>query len=234
MDYKKTGELIADIRKEKQLTQKELAALLHISDTTVSKWERGAGFPDVSMIEPLSRALGISIAELFRGEREAAQGSAATENLLGEVLRAARAEIARKKKKYIFWSVAIGCYALLWAILFIFYERPMPMLGGTYQSVNIYGHCVQFAVQPADSTFVQYIDCRYVNKGTYMQNEDGTYSFDGDVKDYTVMLREDNSFDIIIVKLDDSRAITLSYLWKTPTYNGTDYGDEEEYKGYLR
>jgi len=45
MDYKKTGELIANIRKERGMTQKELADELFISDRTVSKWERGGWFP---------------------------------------------------------------------------------------------------------------------------------------------------------------------------------------------
>ena len=54
MDRQKTGALIAQMRKERGLTQRELAEQLHISDRTVSKWERGAGFPDVSMLIPLA------------------------------------------------------------------------------------------------------------------------------------------------------------------------------------
>lgn len=50
MDAGKTGELIAQARKQKNMTQKQLAEALHISDRTVSKWERGAGFPDVSLL----------------------------------------------------------------------------------------------------------------------------------------------------------------------------------------
>ncbi|MBP3485454.1 MAG: helix-turn-helix transcriptional regulator, partial [Oscillospiraceae bacterium] len=48
MNREKTGTLIGAARKEKNMTQKELAAVLHVSDRAVSKWERGAGFPDVS------------------------------------------------------------------------------------------------------------------------------------------------------------------------------------------
>ena len=51
MDREKTGALIAAARKERGLTQKELAERLHISDRAVSKWERGVGFPDVSLLE---------------------------------------------------------------------------------------------------------------------------------------------------------------------------------------
>lgn len=69
MDKAKTGALIAAARKEKDMTQKELAAALHVSDRAVSKWERGAGFPDISLLEPLADALGLGVLDLLRGER---------------------------------------------------------------------------------------------------------------------------------------------------------------------
>ena len=61
MDKTKTGALIAAARKEKNMTQKELAKALHVSDRAVSKWERGAGFPDVSLLEPLAEALDLQV-----------------------------------------------------------------------------------------------------------------------------------------------------------------------------
>lgn len=70
MDRIKTGGLIAAARKEKNLTQKELAQRLHVSDRAVSKWERGAGFPDVGLLEPLAAALDLNVLDLLRGERE--------------------------------------------------------------------------------------------------------------------------------------------------------------------
>ena len=69
MDRLKTGELIAVARREKNLTQKELAQKLHVSDRAVSKWERGAGFPDVGLLEPLAKALDLNVLDLLRGER---------------------------------------------------------------------------------------------------------------------------------------------------------------------
>lgn len=71
MDQTKTGALIASERKRLGLTQRELAERLHISDRTVSKWERGAGFPDISLLEPLSRVLELTVPELLRGQRAA-------------------------------------------------------------------------------------------------------------------------------------------------------------------
>lgn len=70
MDNAKTGALVAARRKELNLTQKELAEKLHISDRTVSKWERGAGFPDISLLEPLADALGLSVLDLIQGARQ--------------------------------------------------------------------------------------------------------------------------------------------------------------------
>ena len=69
MDNKKTGALIAARRQEFDLTQKELADRLNVSDRTISKWERGAGFPDVSLLEPLADELGLSVLELIHGQR---------------------------------------------------------------------------------------------------------------------------------------------------------------------
>ncbi|HIV68953.1 MAG TPA: helix-turn-helix domain-containing protein [Candidatus Butyricicoccus stercorigallinarum] len=69
MDVRKTGSLIAALRREQNMTQKELAQLLCLSDRTVSKWERGAGAPDVSLWSDLSEILGISVRDLLAGER---------------------------------------------------------------------------------------------------------------------------------------------------------------------
>lgn len=69
MDLNKTGKFIALIRKEKGLTQRELAEKLNLSKKTISKWERGVGFPDISLILPLCKCLEIDANELMTGER---------------------------------------------------------------------------------------------------------------------------------------------------------------------
>ncbi len=69
MDQFKTGQFIKSIRKEKNLTQREVAEKLSISEKTVSKWETGNGMPEVSLMLPLCKLLGISINELLSGER---------------------------------------------------------------------------------------------------------------------------------------------------------------------
>lgn len=67
MNYEKIGEFIAKKRKEKNLTQKDLAQLIGVTDKAVSKWERGLGCPDVSILEVLSKELDVSILEILKG-----------------------------------------------------------------------------------------------------------------------------------------------------------------------
>ena len=68
MDRYVTGAVIRKLRENKKMTQEELAGKLFVSSKAVSKWETGQGFPDVSLIEPLAKALGISVIELLSGE----------------------------------------------------------------------------------------------------------------------------------------------------------------------
>ena len=68
MDKYVTGAVIRKLRENKNMTQEELADRIFVSSKAVSKWETGHGFPDISLIEPLSQALGISVIELLQGE----------------------------------------------------------------------------------------------------------------------------------------------------------------------
>lgn len=69
MEQEKIGRFIQDLRKEKNMTQKDLADQLGVTDRAVSKWENGRGMPDVSLMKPLCDILGISVSELLSGER---------------------------------------------------------------------------------------------------------------------------------------------------------------------
>lgn len=84
MDQIKIGHFIADSRKAKNLTQRQLADALAISDKTVSKWETGKGLPDVSLMLPLCRALEITVNDLLTGEKVSASDyqTKAEENMM--------------------------------------------------------------------------------------------------------------------------------------------------------
>ena len=97
MDAIKTGKLISELRKEQGLTQAELAEKILVSDKAISRWETGRGYPDITNMEALSAALGISVGELLNGEKlddtvTAVEIRGAERNMMG-VLR----ETARKK-----------------------------------------------------------------------------------------------------------------------------------------
>ena len=63
-----TGTTIRQLRESRQLTQAELAERIGVSSKTVSKWETGKGLPDITLLQPLAQALGISVIELMNGE----------------------------------------------------------------------------------------------------------------------------------------------------------------------
>ena len=63
-----TGTTIKNLRESRNLTQAELAEMIGGSSKTVSKWETAKGLPDITLLQPLSQALGISVIELMNGE----------------------------------------------------------------------------------------------------------------------------------------------------------------------
>ena len=63
-----TGSIIKELRENKKLTQQQLADKLYVSDKTISKWETGKGYPDITLLEPLASELGISVIELMAGK----------------------------------------------------------------------------------------------------------------------------------------------------------------------
>ena len=122
MNAQKTGSLIAAIRKEQNRTQQDLSNELGVSSAAISKWERGIGFPDVSLIEPLATSLGITIAELFKGERIENGDANEYENLLSDVVKVSKNEIS-KKKKISNWIIAITVDVLYLLISIITQKR---------------------------------------------------------------------------------------------------------------
>ena len=63
------GKFISEVRKEKGLTQKELAERLNVTDKAVSKWETGRSVPDIALLTPLADALGVTVVEILQGEK---------------------------------------------------------------------------------------------------------------------------------------------------------------------
>ena len=114
MNAAKTGALIAQMRKEKGLTQRELAERVYVSVQAVSKWELGKNFPDLSLMEPLSDILDLTVSELLAGER----GEAPKDELVRDTLRLGEEQFRPKIKRWrgLFIAAAIVLAAVLAAL----------------------------------------------------------------------------------------------------------------------
>lgn len=112
MNTQKTGILIAEARREKGLTQKQLALQLHVSDRTISKWERGVGFPDVTLLEPLAQTLEVSIIDLIQGERG---NDTPSEITIRSAIQTIGQQLKANMRKQL--SCLIACIALLLFLL---------------------------------------------------------------------------------------------------------------------
>lgn len=112
MDQIKIGKFISEERKAKKYTQRELADKLSISDKTISKWERGNGFPEVSLLLPLCNELEITVNELLAGERlqEMDYKKEAEENMMNLVKE------AQESKKKIIMSAMVAVLVIIAAV----------------------------------------------------------------------------------------------------------------------
>lgn len=88
MTNKSMGEIISTLRKEKGMTQKELADLLNITDKAVSKWERDIAFPDTATIPKLSEILEVSVEELMNAKAIPASEHKGTGHMIKTILKA--------------------------------------------------------------------------------------------------------------------------------------------------
>lgn len=116
MNQVKIGKFIAEMRKEQNLTQKQLADKLGISDRTISKWECGKGMPDVGLMIPLCEEIKINVNELLSGERlsENHYSKRAEENMMRLI-----EENGNKKKREIMYALTYGLAIVMVAVLLV-------------------------------------------------------------------------------------------------------------------
>nr|MCR5728494.1 helix-turn-helix domain-containing protein [Lachnospiraceae bacterium] len=118
IDQKKTGLFIAEVRKAKGLTQKQLADEIGVSDKAVSRWETGRGMPDTLIMPELCRTLEININELLSGERlsEDAYSGKAEEHMV-DLIRNNEAE--KRAGKHTIIGLIMGLIMILLFVAFI-------------------------------------------------------------------------------------------------------------------
>ncbi len=121
MNQKQIGNFIAQKRKEKNLTQMQLAEILGVSNKTVSKWENGNCMPDYSIIKPLCKELGITVSELMDGEEKSESSQNADDMRIMFLLR--RVQELDKQNKSIF-----GFLIMVLGVSFMVFSK---FFGGT-------------------------------------------------------------------------------------------------------
>ena len=142
MDQLKIGRFIAECRKQKNLTQMQLAEKLGITDKAISKWERGIAMPDSSIMLELCDILGISVNELLSGEKISMENnSQKNEQLLLDMAK----ELAKKNK--MIWSSMLAIMIVSMTALFAgIFIAAFLIPEGIWQLVTILGVCIVFLI----------------------------------------------------------------------------------------
>ena len=117
MDAEKTGRLIAALRKEKNMTQQQLAEQLYVSDKAVSRWETGRGFPEITVLENIADILGVSVAEIIKGEKiEGTISADEMTSITDESIRMSKKYVEQKRNRNILSGFLAGVILLITVI----------------------------------------------------------------------------------------------------------------------
>lgn len=119
MNQEKIGKFILELRKEKKMTQQELALKIGVTDRAISKWENGRGMPDLSLMKPLCDELGISINELISGEKiNKKEYQDRFEENIFNTINYSQKQIKKTRNKYVIIIVIIVLFLIVLATLF--------------------------------------------------------------------------------------------------------------------
>ena len=165
MDLKNTGKLIQEARKKKNLTQEELGEKCGVTNTAVSKWERGICFPDVALLQKLSEILELSIYEIISGKEHKNENSSAEnsaiKNAIEKTLEISQNEIKIKTVKHKKINIVIAILSVILIIttaLFMWIAfTPADGYGKTntikicsYPGNNVYELPIKCKINPGD------------------------------------------------------------------------------------
>jgi len=136
MDAKKFGAFIAKCRKDKHMTQSDLAEVLRVTDKAVSRWERGIGFPDINTIEPLADALGVSIIEFMKSEKidEPMIHKDSINDVLTDTLELTKIQRQRERKSIMILLTII----LILTLIILYIDLSMVIVDGDFISAILF------------------------------------------------------------------------------------------------
>ena len=116
MDIEKISNLIKTKRKEKGLTQEELAQKINVTEKAISRWETGRGTPDISLLVPLAEELDISVSELLKGKEDKKE-----DKNIKEIVN--YIDVSKTKKNKLIIPIATILYTITYIIFMVFKSR---------------------------------------------------------------------------------------------------------------
>lgn len=206
MDNKRTGQFIAQRRKSLNLTQKQLAEKLNVTDKAVSKWETGKGSPDISLLSVIANVLNVTVVELLNGEySEKSSVQEQTEKIIIEALQ--KAKIVQIKTVITIFSILLILFTLVNAVTYAYWGNRHKIL---YDVDTVFVH------QHEDNTNIYdiYYNCSVKNwwfdfneynytLNTKLSGEPGGWYFESEAISFTSNNTKENTF-IIHVEYDKS------------------------------
>lgn len=222
MDNLKTGSLIKEARKDKGMTQKDLADILNITDRAVSKWERGLCAPDIALLEPLAQALDLTILELIAGERaQMAADPPAIEECAKAVIDYSTSEINEKKKRSRKVSICVimGIAALVFLCCIALIRSGYPFIidrctspNGLYQATVYRKELTSdgFTLKDSISVIIDMKDSGGCYRIAYGPSEYLGISWAPDSKKYVMTLRDEAGTRLLLSSMTKSSESNLS------------------------
>ena len=192
MNLEKTGKLIRELRKEKNMTQEVLANKLNIGREAVSKWENGKCLPDISIFPQLSKELGITVNELIYGERE-------TENNKKEIATIPLNIYSEKNKiKKALIIISVLCIVLIISFLIYYFIS-------TYNSIHVYTfNYSNNQINITDGILVQTNDRIFFDLGTIISD-------DKKVERLKLYYIDGHQNEVLIQEVDDNKITFNDY-----------------------
>ena len=129
MDKESFGSFIAKLRRERKMTQQELAGQLHVTDRAASKWERGLSYPDVTLLEPLAAALGIGVETLLTGQTTEAAPRETESAALRSVLAISNEERQHRRRRMTRCAALAAALVLVAALLAVMQHNGRLLVG---------------------------------------------------------------------------------------------------------
>lgn len=226
MDNSKTGLFVREMRKEKNMTQKDLASQLNITDRAVSKWERGLCAPDISLLEPLSQILGCSAAEIISGEKQCQSLSSvppadtdSTKTIIDYSVKEINRKVSLTKKRYTAGIISAAAIILAAVFLFLYIGGYFNIIDKVQspdgrKTVTVYDRPLDKGIFSAeDSTFI----ITRLDKETEWRVSYGECEYEG------LWWSPDSQKYVLMLRYPDETRLTLSWLERNSESNLSAY-----------